>query len=132
MVFYIAHDDADGYDALYGWLFSRNAGKELAYTQLVCLRKRSWEKMNYTKHTLQKIEELIEELGYTVRYEKGSFQSGYCLVENNKIVVINRFFETEGRINTLIDIIDKIEINTDLCSEKGLKTYKEIRKIVKS
>ena len=88
--------------------------------------------MNYTKHTLQKIEELFEEVGYTVRYEKGNFQSGYCLVENNKIVVINRFFETEGRINTLIDIIDKIDINTDLCSGKGLKTYKEIRKIVKS
>ena len=88
--------------------------------------------MNYTKHTLQKIEELFEEVGYTVRYEKGNFQSGYCLVENNKIVVINRFFETEGRINTLIDIIDKIDINTDLCSEKGLKTYKEIRKIVNS
>ena len=88
--------------------------------------------MNYTKHTLQKIEELFEEVGYTVRYEKGSFQSGYCLVENNKIVVINRFFETEGRINTLIDIIDKIEINTDLCSDKGLKTYKEVHKIVKN
>ena len=88
--------------------------------------------MNYTKHTLQKIEELFEEVGYTVRYEKGNFQSGYCLVENNKIVVINRFFETEGRINTLIDIIDKIDINTHLCSEKGLKTYKEICKIVKS
>lgn len=86
--------------------------------------------MNYTKHTLQKIEELIEELGYKVRYEKGSFQSGYCLVENTKIAVINRFFETEGRINTLIDIIDKIEVHTEGLSEKAQKTYKEIRKKV--
>ncbi len=84
--------------------------------------------MNYTKHTLQKIEELIEELGYKVRYEKGSFQSVYCLVENNKIAVINKFFETEGRINTLIDIIDKINVNTEGLNEKNLKTYKEIRK----
>ncbi len=84
--------------------------------------------MNYTKHTLQKIEELIEELGYKVRYEKGSFQSGCCLVENNKIAVINKFFETEGRINTLIDIIDKINVNTEGLNEKNLKTYKEIRK----
>jgi arsenate reductase-like glutaredoxin family protein len=84
--------------------------------------------MNYTKHTLQKIEELMSELQYTVRYEKGSFQSGYCLVENHKIAVVNRFFETEGRINTLIDILDRIEINVDSLSEKGLKTYKEVRK----
>ncbi len=94
--------------------------------------------MNYTKHTLQKIEELIEELGYKVRYEKGSFQSGYCLVENTKIVVINKFFETEARINTLIDIIDKIETLTVVDSreyiknltEKSQKTYKDIRKKV--
>jgi DNA-binding LacI/PurR family transcriptional regulator len=86
--------------------------------------------MNYTKHTLQKIEELVEELGYKVRYEKGSFQSGYCLVENNKIAVINKFFETEGRINTLIDIIDRIEVNTEGLSEKNQKTFKEIRKKV--
>jgi hypothetical protein len=84
--------------------------------------------MNYTKHTLQKIEELMTELQYTVRYEKGSFQSGYCLVESNKIAVVNRFFETEGRINTLIDILDKIEVNADVLTEKGLKTYKEVRK----
>lgn len=84
--------------------------------------------MNYTKHTLQKIEDFIEELSYTVRYEKGSFQSGYCLVENNKMIVINKFFETESRINALIDITDKLEINTEGLSEKALKTFKEIRK----
>lgn len=86
--------------------------------------------MNYTKHTLQKIEDLMEELGYKIRYEKGSFQSGYCLVENTKIVVINKFFETEGRINTLIDIIDRLNLNTEGLSEKSTKTYKEIRKKV--
>lgn len=86
--------------------------------------------MNYTKHTLQKIEDLMEELGYKIRYEKGSFQSGYCLVENTKIVVINKFFETEGRINTLIDIIDRLNLNTEGLSEKSIKTYKEIRKKV--
>lgn len=86
--------------------------------------------MNYTKHTLQKIEDLMEELGYKIRYEKGSFQSGYCLVENTKIVVINKFFETEGRINTLIDIIDRLNLNTEGLSEKSAKTYKEIRKKV--
>ncbi len=88
--------------------------------------------MNYTKHTLQKIEELLEEAGYTIRYEKGSFQSGYCLVENKKIAVVNKFFETEGRINTLVDIVDKVALDTEGLSEKGLKTYKEVRKKIES
>ncbi len=85
-------------------------------------------KMNYTKHQLQKIEELLIEVGYQVRYEKGSFQSGYCLVEDRKIAVVNKFFETEGRINTLLDIVDKIEIPTEGVSEKSQKVLKEISK----
>ena len=84
--------------------------------------------MNYTKHQLQKIEELLVELGYQVRYEKGSFQSGFCLVEDRKIAVVNKFFETEGRINTLLDIIDKIDVDTEGVSEKSQKVLKEIKK----
>ena len=84
--------------------------------------------MNYTKHTLQKIEELFGELQYVIRYEKGSFQSGFCLVEDRRIAVVNKFFETESRINTLIDILDKISVNTEGLTEKALKTLKEVRK----
>jgi hypothetical protein len=84
--------------------------------------------MTYTKHTLQKIEELFKELDYAVRYEKGSFQSGYCLVEGKRIAIVNKFFETDARINTLIDILDRIEVNTEGVSEKSLKMLKEIQK----
>jgi hypothetical protein len=88
--------------------------------------------MNYTKTTLSKIEDLLGELQYNVRYEKGSFQSGYCLVEGKRIAIVNKFFETEGRINTLIDILDKIEIPTEGLSEKAMKTLKEVQKAKKS
>ena len=85
--------------------------------------------MNYTKHTLQKIEELFTEIGYQVRYEKGSFHSGYCLVEHKRIAVISKFFETEGRINMLLDILDKIDVNANAVSEKSQKLLKDIKKI---
>ena len=64
--------------------------------------------LKFTKHNLKKVEALFEELGYTIRYEKGNFQSGYCIVENRKMAVINRFYDTEGRINCLIDILSSI------------------------
>ena len=41
----------------------------------------------HTKPTLQKIEQIFKELDYLVRYEKGTFNSGYCIVENTKIVI---------------------------------------------
>ncbi|MBL7804630.1 MAG: hypothetical protein JNL02_12890 [Saprospiraceae bacterium] len=75
--------------------------------------------MRYTQTTLKKIEELFGELDYTIRYEKGNFQSGYCLVEQRRVAVVNRFFDTEARINCLLDILSKMEFDVDSLSEKS-------------
>jgi len=84
--------------------------------------------IKYTKHLLTKVEDLFKEINYTIRYAKGNFQSGYCIVEHQNIAVINKFYDTEGRINILIDILDKLDIQEDTLSEKVLKTYKQLRK----
>lgn len=85
----------------------------------------------YTKTTLQKIETIFEEIGYKVRYERGSFQSGYCMVENKQIAVINKFFDTEGRINVLLEILSTIDDNIDEnnMTEKSLDFYQKINKL---
>ena len=75
--------------------------------------------MRYTQTTLKKLEELFSELEYTVRYEKGNFQSGYCLVENRRIAVVNKFFDTEARINCLLDILTRLEYDPASLSEKS-------------
>ena len=75
--------------------------------------------MRYTITTLKKLEDLFDELDYSVRYEKGNFQSGYCIVESRRIAVVNKFFDTEGRINTLLDILSKFEIDQDTLSDKS-------------
>jgi hypothetical protein len=81
-----------------------------------------------TKHNLKKLEGLFEELDYTVRYEKGTFQSGYAIVEDRKIAVINKFYDTEGRINCLLDILSVIEVESEKLSEKNLKLFKQLFK----
>ncbi len=80
----------------------------------------------YTRHSLKKLESLLEELEYTVRYEKGNFNSGYCIVENRKMAVINKFFDTEGRINCLVDILNKMEVPVEGLSEPSAKLFKQI------
>ncbi|MCF8236866.1 MAG: hypothetical protein K9I85_01810 [Saprospiraceae bacterium] len=67
--------------------------------------------MKPTLTNLKKLEDLFKELVYTVRYEKGNFQSGYCIVEDRNVVVVNKFFDTEGRINTLTDILLNLEVD---------------------
>ncbi len=75
--------------------------------------------MRYTQTSLKKLEDLFAELDYSIRYEKGSFQSGYCLVENRKIAVVNKFFDTEARINCLLDILAALSFDPELLSEKS-------------
>ena len=82
--------------------------------------------MKYTQTTLDKLETVVEEAGYVLRYERGTFQSGYCLLEEKKVVVLNKFLQIEGRINTLFDLIPQLEINTELLSEESKKIYTNI------
>ena len=78
--------------------------------------------MKYTQTTLDKLEASPEQVGYVLRYERGSFQSGNCILEERRVVVLNKFLQTEGRINTLIDLIPQLDINTEVLY-KCLFTY---------
>ena len=79
--------------------------------------------MKYTQTTLDKLESIVEETGYVLRYERGTFQSGYCILEDRKVVVLNKFLQLEGRINTMVDLIPQLAINTELLSEESKKVY---------
>jgi hypothetical protein len=84
--------------------------------------------MKFTQNTLDKIERIIEECNYVIRYERGTFQSGYCILQEKKVVVLNKFFQTEGRINTLVDLLPQLEINFDALTHESQKLYTEILK----
>lgn len=83
--------------------------------------------MKYTQTTLDKAETILEEAGYVVRYERGTFQSGYCILEERKVVVLNKFLQIEGRINTLLDIIPQLSIQLELLTAESRKLYEAIR-----
>ena len=82
--------------------------------------------MKYTQTTLDKIEKILDEAEYVVRYERGTFQSGYCILEQKKVVVLNKFLQLEGRINTLIDIVPQLQINPDFLTEETRKVYENV------
>ena len=84
--------------------------------------------MKYNQQTLNKIEKILDEGEYVVRYERGTFQSGYCILEAKKVVVLNKFLNVEGRINTLVDLIPQLNINLDLLTHDSQKLYDELKK----
>jgi hypothetical protein len=84
--------------------------------------------MKYTQTTLDKLGDILAESQYTVRYERGTFQSGYCILEQKKVVVLNKFLDTEGRINTLIELIPQLNIEFDKLTHESQKLYEEVLK----
>ena len=83
-------------------------------------------KIRYTPATLEKIEKIVSEGGYIIRYERGTFQSGYCILESKRVVVLNKFLQTEGRINTLIDLLPILNIEADHLSTESRKMFEEV------
>ncbi len=82
--------------------------------------------MKYTQHTLEKIEKVISEEDYVLRYERGTFQSGYCILEEKKVVVLNKFLQLEGRINTLIDLIPQLKIDAANLTPESCKVFEDV------
>ncbi len=84
--------------------------------------------MKYNATTLQKHEKVLEDAGYIVRYEKGNFQSGYCVLEQRKVVVLNKFLNVESRINTLTELIPVLKIEPEVLSPESLKILTDLQK----
>jgi hypothetical protein len=82
--------------------------------------------MKFTQTTLDKIERVLDETGYIVRYERGNFQSGYCILEERKVVVLNKFLQLEGRISTLIDIVPQLAILPDSLTPETRRIYDDV------
>jgi hypothetical protein len=82
--------------------------------------------IKYTNQFLTKLEDMIAESDYTLRYEKGNFKSGYCVLKDQKIMIVNKFYTMEGKINALLDILKTITLDTSRFTEKSLKLHQEL------
>lgn len=77
-------------------------------------------------HTLHKIEDIFTAGGYTVRYEKGTFNSGFCVLENKKVVVINKFHPIDAKINSLVEILSLVNLDIANMKPEIYKLYQEL------
>jgi hypothetical protein len=83
--------------------------------------------MKFTQTVLDKLLDVLGEAGYSVRFEKGNFQSGFCVLEQKKVVVLNKFLNVEGRITTLTDLIPQLPINFDLLTHESQKLFLQLK-----
>ena len=82
-----------------------------------------------TQHYLNKLQDLLEQAGYTVRNEKGNFKSGSCVVEASKLIVLNKFSTVETKVSFLIEALQTLPMDESLLDEDAKKLYQVLRQM---
>ncbi len=83
--------------------------------------------LTHTTHTLEKLEMLLKSAGYKVRYEKGNFKTGACMLLSSRIVVINKFSNLESKIQAMAELMRELEIDYNLLDDKQTAFLQQIK-----
>jgi hypothetical protein len=83
--------------------------------------------LTLTTHTLEKLEILLRTAGYRVRYEKGNFKTGACLLLNNKVIVVNKFSNLESKIHAIVELIRELELDYQVLDDKQVVFLQQIK-----
>ncbi len=75
----------------------------------------------YTQNSLNMLEGLLQTLGYKIRYERGNFRSGVCVLQEENILVVNRYSDIEVKIRSMIKIIQGLKIPEDVVLDDNKK-----------
>lgn len=88
--------------------------------------------MKPTQYNLEKMAAIVHEAGYTLRYERGAFQSGWCLLESKRVIVLNKFLDVAGRFNMLTELIPQLPIDFDKLTHASQLLYDEMKNRAKT
>lgn len=62
-----------------------------------------------TDKLLLELEELIPRFGYRIRKEKGNFRGGSCVLEGEKLIMVNRNLPVDTQVATLARLIHGLD-----------------------
>ena len=63
-----------------------------------------------TKKLLLELEQLVEQLGYTIRKEKGTFRGDSCVMEGEMLVVLNKKKPDQQQVGLLARVLKEKEL----------------------
>ena len=63
------------------------------------------------EETLSDLKALAAQLGATVRFEKGDFKGGYCIVHDSKVIVINKITNLQRKVMILSAALKELGVD---------------------
>jgi len=61
--------------------------------------------------TLQDLKLLAAQLGAKVRFEKGDFKGGYCILHDSKVIIVNKMTTLQRKVMILSAAIKELGID---------------------
>jgi hypothetical protein len=58
---------------------------------------------------LLELEQLLEKSGYTLRKERGAFRGADCMIEGDRLVVVNKNKPVEAQLGTIARVLAQID-----------------------
>ena len=62
------------------------------------------------EEVIEELKALAAQLGATIRFEKGDFKGGYCLLKDSKVVVINKLANTQRKAIILSEALKELGV----------------------
>lgn len=59
---------------------------------------------------LLELEQILEQAGYTLRKERGAFRGDECIIEGQKLVVVNKNKPIESQLGTMGRVLGEIDL----------------------
>ena len=78
---------------------------------------------------IQDLRSVASQLGATVRFEKGDFKGGYCLLKESKVIVINKNANLQRKAMILSAALKELGVDEIYLSPKMRELIEEMSEV---
>jgi hypothetical protein len=78
------------------------------------------------EETFQELRALANQLGAEVRFEKGDFKGGYCILKENKVIVINKMANLQRKTMILAAALKELGVDQIYLTPKLREVIEEM------
>jgi len=78
----------------------------------------------------QELKSVADQLGASVRFEKGDFKGGYCLLHEKKVIVINKMTNLQRKVMILSTALKELGVDRIYLSPRIREVIEEMSFVV--
>lgn len=75
---------------------------------------------------LQELKAVADQLGASIRFEKGDFKGGYCIIHDKKVIVINKMTNLQKKVMILSTALKELGVDSIYLSPRIREVIEEM------